>query len=139
MRLHELWRAFRRSDWFFWRRLRELRALNRALGRSNRDLLAAQQAWSRERDQQFAGDYWYHRWRALQDRPAYVVQNVELAKAQTEIVRLRAKLVALRAQQVAASSPRGFGLAGEGVSAEEAKSGYLDWVALRRSRPPRSG
>lgn len=139
MSLHGLWRSFQRSDWFFWRRLRELRALNRALGRSNRELLANQQAWVREREQQFAEDYWYRRWRALQDRPAYVVQNIELAKARTEIVRLRAQLAVPRVHQAAMPTPLvedGAGVGGPPSSGE--KSGYLDWVALRRSRRPRS-
>lgn len=139
MSLLGLWQSFRRSDWFFWRRLHELRTLNRALGRSNRELLANQQAWAREQAQQFGEDYWYRRWRALQDRPAYVVQNIELAKARTEIVRLRAQLAAILAQQAAVPTSliEGAALGGE-VASPGDKSGYLDWVALRRSRRPRS-
>jgi len=138
MTLGDLWRTFLRSDVLFWRRLRRLRALNRALVRTNRELLASQQAWVREREQQFAEDYWYRRWRALQDRPAYVVQNVDLAKARTEIVRLRAQLAALRAQQASPlSSVEAESAAGE-VATPGEKAGYLDWVALRRSRRPRS-
>ena len=114
--------------------------MNRSLGRANRELLANQQAWAREREQQFAEDYWYRRWRALQDRPAYVVQNIELAKARTEIVRLRAQLAAVRAEQAerASSLTEGRARTGE-LPPPGGRSGYLEWVALRRSRRPRSG
>jgi hypothetical protein len=105
MTLMETWRVFLRSDVFFWRQLRRLRSLNRALLRSNRELLVSRREWEKERDLRYAGDFWYQRWRQLSDRPAYVVQSSELARARTEIVRLRAEVATLRRAVAAATSP----------------------------------
>jgi len=98
MSLRESWRCFLGSDFFFWRKLRVLRAMNRALRRSNHELRQAQQALIKEREAGGQGDYWYQRWRELQARPAYVVSDAELERARTELVRLKAELSVLHQQ-----------------------------------------
>ena len=132
MILADLWRSFLRSDVLFWRRLRRLRALNRALVRTNRELLAAQGEWAKEREARFGGDYWFQRWRLLNERPAYVVHSVELARARTEIVRLQCEVASLR-RELSERTPLAGESAGRAELAGRAPLGR-EWVGFRPSR-----
>lgn len=96
MSLRHFWLSLLHSDLFFWRNLRRLRSMNRALRRSNQELLLARQEWFKEREVSGKESYWYARWRELHERPAYVMRDAELERARTELVRLRAELDALR-------------------------------------------
>jgi hypothetical protein len=126
MMLRRCWLGFLQSDLFFWRKLSRLRSLNRALRRSNQELLLARQEWLREREVGGKDSYWYARWRELHERPAYVMRDAELERARTEIIRLRAELAALRRNLMRLPSA-------EGVPRPRGDF-KRDWEVFRRPR-----
>jgi hypothetical protein len=127
MSLRRLRRWFFGSDLLFWRKLRSLRALNRALRRNNQELLADRQAWIAEREAAGRDLYWYQRWRELHERPTYLAQGAELERARTELNRLRSEVATLRLNlaRLTETPPE------EGVS--RGPESRRDWEFFRRS------